>query len=170
MSNYLIIAALLGVLVVLVAVLIKMNREQKAEEKLQRAAEVLFRYRGLESALANDYSWDAERSRIFLCISWKDHGRKLYVFDPGNGVNIGYDPRKNHVSVLDKTVSAEHCTLFLHGIRVYVKDKQSTNGTFIRRGFRKMRVVGSTEIMDNDRLIIGRTELKIMIRTYRPSC
>ncbi len=163
-----IIVALLGVLAVLLVILIKINRSQKTEETMQQAAEVLFRYRGLESALNNDYSWNGNISRIFICTSWKDQGKQMYVFDPEKGIRIGYDPTNNQITVLDPAVSAKHCILFQQGPHIFVSDNHSTNGTIIKRGFKKLRVRDTAEILDRDTLCLGNTEIKIFIRTYQP--
>ncbi len=163
-----VVAALLGILAVLVLILIKVKRDLKTEHKMQQAAEVLFRYRGLESALNNDYSWNANVSRIFICAAWKDSGKRRVVFDPEKEIRIGYSPKGNHITVLDPAVSAKHCILFQRGMRIFVSDVQSTNGTIIKRGFRKLRVRGTAEILDRDTLCLGHTAIKIYIRTYQP--
>ena len=141
---------------------------RKHEDKLQAAAEVLFRYRGLERMLNKDSSWDPGAPRLFVALSWKEPEKEEYVFDPEKGLRIGYDPTQNDVAVLDSLVSAVHCMLFLYGNRVYVQDLNSTNGTILQRGFRKYRITETVELIDKDRLILGSVTLKVRIRVYQP--
>ncbi|MCP4605203.1 MAG: FHA domain-containing protein [Proteobacteria bacterium] len=86
---------------------------------------------------------------------------KLVIFDSGGRRemaliehnSIGRHPQ-NHVQVLDRVVSKEHCHIFMDRGRGYVlKDLGSLNGTFIN----KKRVAEETLLSDGDEVTLGNT-------------
>lgn len=124
-------------IVLLLAVYFGLRKRNKRAEASERAAAVLNSYLELDNVIGGRNMRDRVKSRIFLDISWRDGGRQEYVFDPEQGIKIGYDPDRNNIALLDKAVSDEHCILFLYGRDIYVQDLHSTNGTWVRHGLRK---------------------------------
>jgi predicted component of type VI protein secretion system len=55
------------------------------------------------------------------------------------------------------TVSKKHCAVLMRGDRMFVRDLNSTNGTFVNG----LRIRGEGELRDGDHLKIGRLELRI---------
>jgi predicted component of type VI protein secretion system len=57
------------------------------------------------------------------------------------------------------TVSKKHCAVLVRGERVFVRDLQSTNGTFLNQE----RIQEERELRDGDRLQIAGLELRIVL-------
>lgn len=152
---------------VLVVIVVLKKRNKKAENAM-KAASVLYNYLELDNAIVGRDMRDRIRSRIFLSVEWEDHGHQQYVFDVESGVRIGCNPDRNHIALLDKSVSDEHCVLFLHGQDVYVQDLHSANGTWVRHWIKKKRVVTNHIVMDGDRLYVGNEKLTVHRIWYMP--
>ena len=69
---------------------------------------------------------------------------------PDNGLRIGRDPG-NDLQLSDPQVSRRHALLWEGGGRCYVRDDNSTNGTFVN----DERITGTREIRLGDRVRVG---------------
>lgn len=69
---------------------------------------------------------------------------------PGHGLRIGRDPG-NDLKLSDPQVSRQHALLWEERGRYYVRDENSTNGTFVN----DERISGTWEIRLGDRLRLG---------------
>jgi S1-C subfamily serine protease len=65
---------------------------------------------------------------------------------------IGRD-RSSDLALADPKVSRRHATLWMQGERYYVRDENSTNGTFVN----EKRITGAVELRRGDKLRIGST-------------
>jgi predicted component of type VI protein secretion system len=63
------------------------------------------------------------------------------------------------------TVSKKHCAVLVRGERVFIRDLNSTNGTFLN----DERIEEERELRDGDRLSVGRLRLRIVLQEPRPS-
>ncbi len=66
-------------------------------------------------------------------------------------LTIGRDPGRVGIVISDPIVSKLHCSVFVRGGRVFIKDHGSTNGTFIRD-----QKVSEQELQDRETVLIGR--------------
>lgn len=164
----LIVSACVSIILLAVFCVIRLRKLVKRENERRAAAEVLFRYRGLDSILFNDSSENPWQQRIYVCISYRDERKEECVFDPETVISIGYEPEANQLAILDKSVSGRHCQIYSENGCVFVRDLQSENGTWIKRGLSKARVQGAAEIFDGDSLLIGPAMLRIFLRVYHP--
>lgn len=64
---------------------------------------------------------------------------------------------KNDVVITDSTVSGIHCEFIYEDDKVFLSDKNSTNGTYLNNN----RIYERTEVHKGDILSIGRNEFKI---------
>ncbi len=76
-------------------------------------------------------------------------------FEGETEITVGRDP-SNDVSIPDTSVSLVHCSVFMDGKRVFVKDLGSTNGISLN-GHR----VITAELADGDVLLIGKSKIKV---------
>ncbi|SKA98488.1 FHA domain-containing protein [Caloramator quimbayensis] len=79
------------------------------------------------------------------------------VFPLHTVTNIG---RKddNHIIINDPFISANHATLFIEKGRLYLKDLESTNGTYLNGN----KIDDVEEISDGDVIEIGRIIFKVI--------
>jgi pSer/pThr/pTyr-binding forkhead associated (FHA) protein len=76
---------------------------------------------------------------------------------------IGRDPQCN-LRPASAVISKRHCALIIRTGKVYVRDFDSTNGTFINED----QVKGEREILNGDTLKIGPLGFKLVIETTTP--
>ena len=124
-----IIAGVIACVLLVLLTLIIARKKEKEYARCIKAADVLFKYKGLDDSLFRDQSWNSVTARPYVLIQWKDGEKQSFVFDPEKGIHIGYDPHFNQIGILDKTVSAKHCVLYSIANRLYIQDLNSTNGT-----------------------------------------
>ena len=154
-------AVLLGILAVLLITLIINSRKQTEREAERDAAVILLKEQQIIDAIDMKISQNTGRDRLILVITWKDDQKRKFVFDPLQGVRIGRVIDKNQICVPLDTVSGEHCMIFSNGDSLYVKDLNSANGTFIKRGFNVYKVRDCVPCYDNDIIVVGNIGFKI---------
>ena len=100
--------------------------------------------------------------RLMIYIRVRGSEPQGFVFDPEAGIRIGRDPMRNEICIRDGLVSASHCCIYLQKGRPVIRDYQSTNGTWIRRGMHRMRPVeGTGSLMSGDVLRVGDTKMDV---------
>jgi pSer/pThr/pTyr-binding forkhead associated (FHA) protein len=77
---------------------------------------------------------------------------------------IGRDPHC-HLRPASPLISNRHCALLVRGGKVFVRDFESTNGTFLN----KERVRGEKELCPGDHLRLGPLEFRVQIDTTQMS-
>ena len=163
-----IIAGVIACALLILITLIIVRNKEKEYARCIKAADVLFKYKGLDDSLFRDPSWNSVTARPYVLIRWKDGEKQSYVFDSEKGIHIGYDPHFNQIGILDKTVSAKHCVLYSYGNRLYIQDLNSTNGTFVRHWLKKKRVNGREELKNKATIYVGSKAFKISFLEYIP--
>jgi DNA-binding NtrC family response regulator len=96
---------------------------------------------------------DGQLCRVELSIELPDGGR---VEIPDDGVRVGADPG-NDIVIDDGFISSYHAHFFPKGARVFVRDLDSTNGTFIG----DMRVV-EAEVQPGAEVRVGQSTLRVV--------
>ncbi|MDI9391224.1 MAG: FHA domain-containing protein, partial [Synergistota bacterium] len=85
---------------------------------------------------------------------------KDYDIEVSPAVTIGRLSRDNAVVIKgDAGVSGRHCEIFLEDGRLYVRDLNSTNGTFVNG----IAIKKPQPLDDSDTLLLGRTELRVSL-------
>ncbi len=75
-----------------------------------------------------------------------------------NKIVIGRKQEKSDICInYDKAVSSQHCEILLRNDRMYIRDLDSSNGTFVNGS----RIYDETEIRSGDMLKLGRVELRV---------
>src|SRR5713226_1916307 len=93
----------------------------------------------------------------------------LAVMTPGKGEGkvipitlsqflIGRDPQC-HLRPASAVISKRHCALLMRGDKVFVRDFDSTNGTFVN----DQPIKGEVELQNDDRLKIGPLDFAVRI-------
>lgn len=148
---------LFGALAIISVVLfIRQKTRESRRESQYRAASTLVKEMLLREAMSRNAVKAPERRKQVLLLDWEDGKKENYAFDPDKGVRIGRDVSKCQLTVLQDSVSGEHCIIFASQGQLYVKDLGSTNGTWIKRSFhRPFRVSGTQPVQSGDKLIVG---------------
>lgn len=154
--------ALLLAMILLITIVSR--RKQKNKEQEIKAAAMLLKERQLRDAIDMNRRGEANRNHMVLVVTWKDDKKRKFVFDPASGVRIGRGRDENQICVPLDTVSTKHCMIFSNGDYLYVKDLNSANGTFLKRGFKTYRVRDCEMCRDNDKIIVG--GIAFQVRTF----
>ena len=64
---------------------------------------------------------------------------------------IGRDPAQSNLIISEPTVSKVHCKLYSKENKTYIKDNESTNGTFVNN-----KRITETEVKSNDIIFLGK--------------
>lgn len=64
---------------------------------------------------------------------------------------IGRDPAQSNLIIPEPTVSKVHCKLYSKENKIYIKDNESTNGTFVNN-----KRITETEVKSNDIIFLGK--------------
>ena len=163
-----IIAGVIACVLLVLLTLIIARKKEKEYARCIKAADVLFKYKGLDDSLFRDQSWNSVTARPYVLIQWKDGEKQSFVYDPEKGIHIGYDPHFIQIGILDKTVSAKHCVLYSIANRLYIQDLNSTNGTWVRYLWKKRRVNGREELKSKATIYVGSKAFKIRFLEYVP--
>ena len=140
------------------------RRKKKNKEQEIKAAALLLKERQLRNAIDMNKRGSTAREQLILVISWKDDKKKKFIFDPAIGVRIGRGREENQICIPLDTVSQKHCMIFSNGGYIYVKDMNSANGTYLKRGLKTYLVRDSLLCRDGDQIIVGGISFKI--RTF----
>ncbi|HPU77582.1 MAG TPA: VWA domain-containing protein [Thermosynergistes sp.] len=105
-------------------------------------------------------STTAKGVRLRLTVVKGAEASKDYDIEVAPAVTIGRLPRDNVVVIKgDAGVSGRHCEIFLEDGRLYVRDLNSTNGTFVNG----IAIKKPQPLDDSDTLLLGRTELRVSL-------
>ena len=77
-------------------------------------------------------------------------------------ITIGRDPAKANLIILEPIVSKSHCTIFVKEEKIFIKDNDSTNGTFLVNNDIRIK---EQEVKENDVISLGKTGIvKLIIK------
>lgn len=74
---------------------------------------------------------------------------------------IGKSPDCNIVIATDPTISRKHCSIVRRSGLYYLKDEESSNGTFVNN----VQIIAETQIKNGDIIRIGRTKFEFSVNT-----
>lgn len=174
MALIFVVVSIILVMAVNVIVIFKMKRKNEFWKKTYGAAENIIKEDLLNYSIQNNYEYqmiEPNGYRLMTCFhNVSDKDKSSYVFDPSKGIYIGRKKMKssNAIYLNDINVSGEHCLIYSDGIKVYIQDCNSTNGTKIKRHLRKyfLRDGQVMELQNKDRLYIGATCFRLLIFAY----
>lgn len=77
-------------------------------------------------------------------------------------ITIGRDPAKANLIILEPIISKSHCTIFAKDGEIFIKDNDSTNGTFLVNNDVRIK---EQEVKENDIISLGKTGIvKLIIK------
>jgi len=90
------------------------------------------------------------------------HDEKIKIFQIKTETHIGRDPSQTQIAIPELIVSKFHCTLYFRGKDLYIKDHNSTNGTYVNG-----EPVTDRKLMNNDIITLGKKGLvRIVYRKH----
>ncbi len=147
--------------VILLIFLILDSRKNKRRQKLEKAARQLIRGRKLDMAIhraKGDHTIPLRKQMLEITIH---NPQKRYVFDPDQDIFFGRVERDNNIIIHDMKVSSRHCVIRTRDGLICLEDLNSINGTWIRRGLRKIQVIYETPLRSGDVLLIGGAQIEL---------
>jgi pSer/pThr/pTyr-binding forkhead associated (FHA) protein len=77
-------------------------------------------------------------------------------------ITIGRDPAKANLIILEPIISKLHCTVFAKEGKIFIKDNDSTNGTYL---VRNGAIITEQEVKEKDIISLGKTGIvKLIIK------
>ncbi len=108
--------------------------------------------------------------KMMLYIKLKNSGNKVqFVFDPEKKVMIGRDKFNSNIYINEMLVSQHHCCIYSENGNVLIKDLNSSNGTYVKRGlFKKFNLFNgeALQLRNGDSVIVGSNKFKITLFFY----
>lgn len=163
-------------IVVIMSLIIHMRIKNRKKKLIQMAGDVI-KYEVLEQALSRQDTvnrrpgMDLKGRRILLYFAIKQKNKKPleYVLNPEKTITIGRNHADNDINLKDISVSREHCQIKIADAIPYVMDLGSANRTFVKHGRKKIAAEPGERIVlrNNDRLLLGKKEIKIKIIKYK---
>lgn len=160
---------LIGIIVVIciaaagVAAYVIRAVKKTEHQKCYDAAYKVVKEECLNNAIRSYSERQRGRKKPMLYLKWKDGEKQGFVFDPEHSVRIGRDPRNNEICIREGEVSSSHCVLYLYQGNVFLKDLNSSNGTWIRQGLFRRRVQGVCPVYSGDKIIVGDITIRVAI-------
>ncbi|MCP4157938.1 MAG: FHA domain-containing protein [bacterium] len=120
----------------------KQQEVEPVEDPKEINHELSFDSTMVEKSIKNEAAGEIE---IFV------NNEKTNIYDISSATRIGRDPSQVDISIPELIVSKLHCTLYIKNGAVFIKDENSTNGTFINN-----RKVTEQELNHNDAISLGK--------------
>ncbi|MBI5555876.1 MAG: FHA domain-containing protein [Elusimicrobia bacterium] len=99
--------------------------------------------------------------KIIIAVTEGSNQGETYYVNENEAILVGRDSLANIKLELDTRVSRKHAIIALKE-ESYILDLSSTNGTFLNNS----RITGRAAIKDGDYVTVGKTKLKINIKTF----
>lgn len=131
------------------------------ERKYYDAAARILKENSLDKIISGHGKKYTERKKMMVYLKILGQSGQGYVFEMEKGVRIGRSVEENDLCIRDSHISGRHCGIYLYGGRPAVKEFQSSNGTRLKRGFRKYEVYGTQWLYSGDVLFVGRSRIKM---------
>lgn len=160
---------LVGIILVICVAIIgtiifAVRASEKAEkQKYYDAAYKILKEECLNQAICNNGQVAEAGEKLMIYLKWKDYEQQGYVFDPDKPVRIGRDPEQNDICIRDNTVSFNHCMLFSYEGGLYLKDLNSSNGTWLKRGLFSQLVTGVVLVLSGDKITVGGLTMRVTV-------
>lgn len=117
-----------------------------------------------KQAMADDTVYKRAKEGKELLKSGGESGTKIRFqdrdIDLTKTIKIGRDPGNDIVITDDPLVSRKHALIEILGGKVYLEDKESTNGTYVNKN--PLQSGQRVEVRKGDVIQVGKTELKVM--------
>lgn len=149
-----------------VAIFIYRSSRMSEIQKYYDAASMMIKETCLNNAIRNQMVSNIGGWKIMIYLKWKTREKQGFVFDPDAGVRIGRIPGENEICIRENNVSGRHCRILMYNGQLLLQDLNSTNGTWIKRGFRKKRVVGAEPLLSGDRILIGSIKMTVTVFSF----
>lgn len=156
----------IGIAVISVAAYIIHVNKKAERQKYYDAAYKVIKEDCLNNAIRNQNRKIQNGQKLMLYLKWKDSEKQGYVFDPEKPIWIGREPGSNDICIREEIVSSQHCMLFLYQGEVFLRDMNSRNGTWIRRGLRRRQVQEAEPVFSGDKIIVGSLAIRVIIFTF----
>lgn len=79
------------------------------------------------------------------------HDEKIKIYQIKTETHIGRDPSQAQIAIPELIVSKFHCTMYFKGKDLYIKDNNSTNGTYVNG-----EPVTDRKLMNSDIITLGK--------------
>lgn len=145
-------------------IILQYRKKQKKSLRRRQAAARLIKEEILDGLLKQEGMVGGNNWRLMVLLQFFDGGNQEYVLDPAMNIRIGRSSFTNDITVDQEKVSANHCVLFPYAGKLYIKDLQASNGTFLIRRNRRYRVAPTADIQSGDVLEIG--GVRFVIRPF----
>lgn len=105
------------------------------------------------------------QKRVMLSLAdVKSDGERRYTAQLKNVLTVGRKSGEVDIVIPDRSVSGKHCRFEMQNERLYLKDLNSTNGTYMLVKKEKQRVGSEGAVVKNgDTILLGETELAVTI-------
>lgn len=144
----------------LIAVSAVFSRRARQEEQMRTAARQLVRGQKLDHAINRHGEKDSIPLQKKMMMVQIFNPRKKYVFDPEDTILIGKSSACQ-ICIQNLAVSARHCSIYMKKNTVFLEDMCSSNGTWIRRGLRRVPVRSRCSLRSGDTIYIVDTKIRV---------
>jgi hypothetical protein len=164
---------LVPLLLLLLTAIIRQRQLEAEEKSYYEAAKRVVQEEYLNDSIKNPYhetgavkTHGPKRMMVFLKPPHPVKS-KGYVFDPKEGITFGRG-QDNQICIKEKTVSTDHCQIILHEGNVFLQDRNSSNGTYIKRGMQTIQIDSgaSVSLQSGDQIKIGSSSFKLRLFYY----
>lgn len=107
----------------------------------------------------------SRQRRLMLSLEdTKSGGERRYTSPMKDRLTVGRKTGEVDIAVQDRSISGRHCQFELRNERLYLRDLNSTNGTYLMVKKEKQRINSEGVVVKNgDVILLGETELAITI-------
>ena len=123
---------------------------------------------GADTAMLNDETvslGQSQQRRVMISLEdVKSGGERRYTAQLKNALIVGRKAEETDIVIQDRSISGKHCRFEMQNERLYLKDLNSTNGTYLLVRKQKQRVGSEGAVIKNgDSILLGETELAVTI-------
>jgi len=123
MAIFVVIIVIILILLVLISIKLKKRKDKQTQVDVDDTLPSIFDSYGNETTSSKTYG--------YIDIYYNEKLDKTYEITE-NDLIIGRDPSRAQIIISEPIISKSHCTIFIKEDKVYVKDNNSTNGTYVK--------------------------------------
>lgn len=123
MAIFIVIIVVILILLVLISIKLKKGKDKEKHVNVDDTLPSIFDSYGDETTALKTYG--------YIDIFYNEKLDKTYKITE-NDLIIGRDPSRAQIIISEPIISKSHCTFFIRDDKVYVKDNNSTNGTYVK--------------------------------------